>query len=41
MKYTFLILATVVANLTFGQSNKIEKETLNSNPNYEKHWPTA
>ena len=36
MKYTFLILATLLANLTLGQSNKLEKDTLNSNPNYEK-----
>ena len=36
MKYTFLILATLLANPTLGQSNKLEKDTLNSNPNYEK-----
>jgi uncharacterized protein YciI len=36
MKSTFLILATLIANLTFGQSNMLEKDTLNSNPNYEK-----
>ena len=36
MKHTFLILATLIANLTFGQSNKLLKDTLNSNPNYEK-----
>ncbi|MBL7961320.1 hypothetical protein JNL27_13895 [bacterium] len=36
MKYTFLILATLLTNLTLGQSNKLEKDPLNSNPNYEK-----
>ena len=36
MKYTFLILAAVLTNLALGQSTKLEKDTLNSNPNYEK-----
>ncbi|TAF63794.1 MAG: hypothetical protein EAZ55_13085 [Cytophagales bacterium] len=36
MKYTILLLATLLTNLTFGQSNSLEKDTLNSNPNYEK-----
>lgn len=36
MRYTFLILVTIIANLTFGQSNKVGKDPLNTNPNYEK-----
>lgn len=36
IKYTLLILATLLVNLATGQSNKLEKDTLNSNPNYEK-----
>lgn len=36
MKSIFLILVTLIVNLTFGQSTKFEKDTLNSNPNYEK-----
>ena len=35
MKYIFAITFLLITNLTFGQSNS-EKETLNSNPNYDK-----
>jgi len=35
MKYIFTITLFLITNLTFGQSNS-EKETLNSNPNYDK-----
>jgi hypothetical protein len=35
MKYIFTIALFLITNLTFGQSNS-EKETLNSNPNYDK-----
>jgi hypothetical protein len=35
MKYIFTITLLLITNLTFGQSNS-EKETLNSNPNYDK-----
>lgn len=35
MKYIFTITLFFITNLTFGQSNS-EKETLNSNPNYDK-----
>lgn len=36
MKYRFLILGTLIVNLTYGQSNKVEKDTLISNPNYDQ-----
>jgi uncharacterized protein len=35
MKYILIITATLLTNLTFGQS-KLEKDTINSNPNYDK-----
>ncbi len=35
MKYIFTITLFLITNLTFGQSNS-EKDTLNSNPNYDK-----
>jgi len=35
MKYILTITLLVIINLTFGQSNS-EKDTLNSNPNYDK-----
>jgi len=41
MKSTFLIFVTLIVNLTFGQSTKLEKDTLNSNPNYKKLYLTA
>jgi uncharacterized protein YciI len=34
MKYILIITATLLTNLTFGQS-KLEKDTINSNPNYD------
>ena len=35
MKYILIITATLLTNLTFGQT-KSEKDTTNSNPNYDK-----
>jgi len=35
MKYIFIIILTLTANLIFGQSQS-EKDTLNANPNYDK-----
>ncbi len=35
MKYILIITTTLLTNLTFGQSN-LEKDTTNSNPNYDK-----
>lgn len=35
MKYILIITATLLTNLSFGQT-KLEKDTINSNPNYDK-----
>ncbi|MGG7035894.1 MAG: YciI family protein [Flavobacterium sp.] len=36
MKYILVIIAILATSLTFGQSNKSDKDALNSNPNYDK-----